>query len=593
VPTERPTSAASTRLVGRWTRWICLLLVLPAMACGGPVNDDDFAQSDDDTVDDDDSSVDDDDGAPDDDDGAPDDDDVGPDDDDGATGTDDDGDGVTVEAGDCDDGDPDVYPGRWDPPGDGQDSDCSGTDSTGLGHSHALLFGEDPFDHAGRSVSSAGDLDGDGLDEVLVGAPNHDGSRGAVYLLLGSSLADGGHIDLASADVVLQGDIPGSQAGRWVAGGGDVDGDGLGDILVGGPTRDSARGRAWLVLGADVLAGGALPLADAHASFSGGSEFDRAGDVVAWAGDVDGDGLDDVLVGAYGADPSGEESGSGHLFLASGLTSPGDRALGQADAIFEGEAGGDQAAHALASAGDVDGDGKHDILIGAHGNDEAGTDAGKSYLFLGASITAGGTFPVAAADATFLGEAASDFSGWSVASAGDVDADGLADILVAADRNNQGGVGAGKTCLFFGSTVEAGGSFSLADADVALVGAGVDPYELSGWSVTSAGDVDGDGRSDLLIGTIWDSEAGFHAGKAWLVRGSAVAAGGSFSLADSFAAFVGQNIFGPHPTLMHDQSGESVASAGDVDGDGFDDLIVGAPDAADGAGRAYLVLSAW
>ncbi|MBJ94940.1 MAG: calcium-binding protein, partial [Rickettsiales bacterium] len=92
----------------------------------------------------------------------------------------------------------------------------------------------------------------------------------------------------------------------------------------------------------------------------------------------------------------------------------------------------------VASAGDVDGDGLSDLLIGAPSNDDVGSSAGKSYLFLASSIASGGTFSLSAADASFVGEASSDNSGSSVASAGDVDGDGLSDLLIGAYRNSDG-----------------------------------------------------------------------------------------------------------------------------------------------------------
>ena len=121
-----------------------------------------------------------------------------------------------------------------------------------------------------------------------------------------------------------------------------------------------------------------------------------------------------------------------------------------ADASFLGESAGDSSGFSVASAGDVDGDGLDDLLIGAYGNDESGSGAGKTYLLLGSTVSAGGTYDLGTAHASFLGEAPGDRSGISVASAGDVDGDGHTDLLIGAHDNGTGGFNSGKTYLMLG-----------------------------------------------------------------------------------------------------------------------------------------------
>jgi hypothetical protein len=258
--------------------------------------------------------------------------------------------------------------------------------------------------------------------------------------------------------------------------------------------------------------------------------------------------------------------------------------LSLADASFVGENAGDLSGYSVASAGDVDGDGLDDLLIGAYHNDDGGSDAGKTYLFFGSTVASGGPFDLSLADASFVGETDGDYSGVSVASAGDVDGDGLDDLVIGANWNDEGGHMAGKTYLFFGSTVASGGSFDLSLADASFVGETAG--NRSGVSVSSAGDVDGDGLDDLLIGAYHNDDGGSHAGKSYLIFGSTMAAGGSFNLSVADASFVGES--------WSDLSGSSVSSAGDVDGDGLDDLLIGAPQNNDGgtyAGKTYLILS--
>ena len=120
-----------------------------------------------------------------------------------------------------------------------------------------------------------------------------------------------------------------------------------------------------------------------------------------------------------------------------------------------GEAEGDESGSSVASAGDVDGDGLDDLLMGAWGNNEGGADAGKTYLMMGSTVAAGITtgsasWDVGQADASFVGQYGDDYSGSSVASAGDVDGDGLDDLVIGASQNDEGGSNSGKTYLVLG-----------------------------------------------------------------------------------------------------------------------------------------------
>ena len=251
---------------------------------------------------------------------------------------------------------------------------------------------------------------------------------------------------------------------------------------------------------------------------------------------------------------------------------------------FVGEEQGDIAGYSVASAGDVDGDGLDDLLIGAPRNGDGGEHAGKAYLLLGSSLGSSSTIDLSAADYAFVGEHAGDRTGHSVASAGDVDGDGLDDLVIGAPHNDDGGESAGKAYLVLGSSLGSSSTINLSDADYALVGENVG--DIAGYSVASAGDVDGDGLDELLVGAQGNDDGGEHAGKAYLLLGSSLGSTSTIYLSDADYAFVGEN--------AGDGSGKSVASAGDVDGDGLDDLLIGAAHNVDGgesAGKAYLLIS--
>jgi hypothetical protein len=239
--------------------------------------------------------------------------------------------------------------------------------------------------------------------------------------------------------------------------------------------------------------------------------------------------------------------------------------LALADATLVGERNGDLLLQA-SDAGDVDADGHGDLLLGAYGNDEGGPAAGAAYLVLG-PVT--GTFDLSLANAKLLGETANDWAGADVSGAGDVDSDGHDDILVGAPASYSAGSWAGAAYLVLGPVT---GTLDLSLADAKLLG------ELDHWTgeaLSSAGDVDGDGHDDLLVGTWWDSAA--------LVLGPVT---GTLDLARADLKLVGEEI---------DDACCNVADAGDVDADGRADILLSDPGndhGGDRAGAAYLLYGA-
>jgi hypothetical protein len=335
--------------------------------------------------------------------------------------------------------------------------------------------------------------------------------------VLGSSLGSSRELTLSSdADYILRAEAGGHQAGDSVASAGDVDGDGLADILVGAPNETSGgsvAGASYLVLGSSLGGTREISLADADYKFIGDSEYDYSGDGVASAGDVDDDGLDDILIGApgdktavdYGAGSGGASAGAVHIILGASLGAESEINLSEADyklvAIHEsGQLGG-----SLASAGDVDGDGRSDILIGT-----TGSVVYESYLVLGSSLGLTTEIHLMDADVIFTGEG--DRAGFSVDGAGDVDGDGLDDLLIGAYGETSIDDYKGSAYLVLAATLWDAGTttFSLSDADYRFVGE--NPGDRAGMSVAGAGDINGDGLADVLVGAIHEGTGGSVAG---------------------------------------------------------------------------------
>jgi len=291
----------------------------------------------------------------------------------------------------------------------------------GSGSSHAYVFygGSSPNAVAdltlsegafqfGVSVSSAGDFNGDGYADVIVGAPLGD----QAFLYFGGPGAD------SVADLILNGS--GELFGTSVAPAGDVNGDGHADVIVGGPTNGTgglSAGRAYVFYGG--------PGADATADLAlTGSAGQQLGNSVASAGDVNGDGYSDIIVGAPGGD---------RAYVYYGGSSPD----AVADLTLTGSAG-DAFGLSVSSAGDVNKDGYGDVIVGAYQNDAGGTDAGRAYVYFG------GPGADAVADLTLTGAAAGDHFGNSVSVAGDVNGDGHSDVIVGAPLSDAGGSDAGR-----------------------------------------------------------------------------------------------------------------------------------------------------
>jgi hypothetical protein len=385
----------------------------------------------------------------------------------------------------------------------------------------------------------APDYDGDGYGDVAIGAPFAADSAGRVALHLG---APGG--TLSAATSILRGpDGAGAEYGVAVACAGDLDGDGFAELAVGSPGAE----RVWIYFGGvDGIpeSGGRRIALEAPA---GGSRF---GGALAGAGDVDGDGYGDLVVAATG---EGTDPGRIHVYhgRAGGVTSTPARTV----------IGGGRFGSAVAGALDLDADGFAEIVVGAYA---ALAMNGEAHVFRGGPGGIGD-----AASITIAGTRAAARLGFSVAGAGDVNGDGYADLVLGAPDagDGAGSMGRGEVLVFHGS---ASGVSATADLVIAGVSSGGAYF---GHSVAGLGDGNGDGYDELAVSAFG---ANARAGRVSVFLGGA---GGLVTITRT-------TVDGPYGA--GGDFGWSIASAGDVDGNGRHDLVVGAPGVDDLRGRAYI-----
>ncbi|MFT5686597.1 MAG: hypothetical protein ACI8RZ_007553, partial [Myxococcota bacterium] len=336
------------------------------------------------------------------------------------------------------------------------------------------------------------DFDGDGVPDLAIGAHWESTAAqqaGAVYLF--TSLPAEGDVALSDADAILLGEAADDWAGEFVSLIADATGDGLADLLISADRSDVSGQESGIVYLVSGPISGEVSLGDAHARLLGTDKGDRAGSTSAELGDIDGDGICDLGIGAWAMDEQ-----AGRIYVVYGGTLSGDLLLSDADASFTAESIGDSAGRLIRGVGDVSGDGLADFMMGAPYHSDSADEIGAAYVVFSAPE---GEHALIDSDIKILGDSAEDtLGGHGGAGVGDLNDDGHDDLMLGVNNDDEGGENAGAVYLLAGP-LASGMTASVGDAAVA-VWLGSSAHEEAGVSIDSAGDTNADGYLDALIG---------------------------------------------------------------------------------------------
>jgi hypothetical protein len=396
------------------------------------------------------------------------------------------------------------------------------------------LSGANAGDMFGYSASCAGDVNNDGYEDILIGAPSNSAGgtdAGRAYLYFGGASMDN------NPDLIFTGAAIDDRFGCSVSMAGDVNNDRYNDIIIGAWSNDAGgynAGRAYIFFGGQNMNN------VADITLTGGAARDAFGGSVSYAGDVNNDGYDDIIVGAINNNAAGNNTGAAYVYFG------GQNMDDTADAMFTGDSDNDSFGRVVSSAGDVNNDGYDDLLISAPQYGATGSQTGRAYIYFGGKTLNNSP------DITLSGEGDGDYFGFRGLSGGDINNDSYSDVIVGAHNNNAGGNRAGRAYLYNGGKVMDN------ITDVTFTGFAANDW--FGADAAFAGDVNNDGYGDLIISATGNDSASTNSGVAYIFFGG-----------QSVDTLPDRTYIGPP---QHWWFGYTVNRAGDVNNDGYDDFMI-------------------
>ncbi len=485
-------------------------------------------------------------------------------------------DGFVDDDTDCNDADRYINPGAYEVCGDGLDNDCDGVPGdclwegdVPLENADRTVYGNDNADEMASSLAVA-DITGNGFNDMILGVSGVDSTAsnsGTVYLLEGPLYAAVDNVEDVY-DLRIDGNHNNGLLGHSMALF-DLDVDESVDLIMGASEANldgSNSGGVYIQYG-PVTEGGSA--ADVDVIISGESEDDRFGYSIS-SGDLDGDGVVDLVVGAQRNDQHAEDGGAAYLYLGDEARWSSSITADTFDAKWASSHSDMYFGHTVVVPGDLNGDGRDDLLIGAPRNDDKANRAGAVFIVLGHATELGlGTTRLHTSIAgEYRGESNLDQVGTQIATLGDVDGDGRAEFMASSPyRDGDDGPNYGVVYGMIDPAVT--GTHDFQDHADFIVNGDSENNKL-GMSIDSAFDLDSDGISDLAIGASGENRGSSYQGVGYVIYGPITDLAGTYVLpgVDS-AAFIG--------VTVHDNAGTLMVGGPDINNDGMDDLTVSAP----------------